>query len=219
VIIAAHNEADRIGASLAGLADVFPGARMIVADDASTDSTVQVAEAAGAEVVRAPRNLGKGGNATLAADLLLAGDPGDTDMVLLADADLGTSADQLRGLVEAVEEGRGDLAVAVFARRVGGGFGLALGAARKVIHAKTDLETVAPISGQRAMRVEVLKKVVPFAHGFGMETAMTIDAHRAGYRLVEVELDLEHRATGRTAAGFAHRARQLADILRVWFRR
>jgi glycosyltransferase involved in cell wall biosynthesis len=219
VIIAAHNEADRIGASLAGLADVFPGARMIVADDASTDSTVQVAEAAGAEVVRAPRNLGKGGNATLAADLLLAGDPGDTDMVLLADADLGTSADQLRGLVEAVEEGRGDLAVAVFARRVGGGFGLALGAARKVIHAKTGLETVAPISGQRAMRVEVLKKVVPFAHGFGMETAMTIDAHRAGYRLVEVELDLEHRATGRTAAGFAHRARQLADILRVWFRR
>ncbi|MEA2348910.1 MAG: hypothetical protein QOG62_2697 [Thermoleophilaceae bacterium] len=219
MIIAAHNEADRIGASLAGLADVFPGARMIVADDASTDSTVQVAEAAGAEVVRAPRNLGKGGNATLAADLLLAGDPGDTDMVLLADADLGTSADQLRGLVEAVEEGRGDLAVAVFARRVGGGFGLALGAARKVIHAKTGLETVAPISGQRAMRVEVLKKVVPFAHGFGMETAMTIDAHRAGYRLVEVELDLEHRATGRTAAGFAHRARQLADILRVWFRR
>ena len=136
-----------------------------------------------------------------------------------APAARATSADQLRGLVEAVERGEGDLAVAVFARRVGGGFGLALGAARRVIQARTGLKPVAPISGQRAMRVGVLRRLVPFAHGFGMETAMTIDAHRAGYRLVEVELDLEHRATGRTAAGFAHRGRQLADILRVWFSR
>jgi glycosyltransferase involved in cell wall biosynthesis len=219
VIIAAHNEADRIGASLDGLSEVFPGARVIVADDASTDDTAEVARAGGAEVVSAPRNLGKGGNATLAADLLLRGDPDDSEMVLLADADLGTSADQLRGLVEAVEGGEGDLAVAVFARRVGGGFGLALGTAGWIIRSKTGLEPVAPISGQRAMRVEVLRSVVPFAHGFGMETAMTIDAHRAGYRLVEIELDLEHRATGKTAAGFAHRARQLADIARVWFSR
>ncbi len=219
VIITAHNEADRIGASLAALGQVFPGARVIVADDASTDSTADVARAGGAEVVSAARNLGKGGNATLAAQFVLDGGPDDSDMVLLADADLGNSADQLRGLVEAVERGEGDLAVAVFARRVGGGFGLALGAAGRIIHARTGLEPVAPISGQRAMRVKVLRAVVPFAHGFGMETAMTIDAHRAGFRLVEVELDLEHRATGKTAAGFSHRARQLADIARVWVSR
>ena len=57
---------------------------------------------------------------------------------------------------------------------------------------------------------------IPFAHGFGMEIGMTVDAHRAGFRLVEVELDLEHRVTGRTAAGFVHRARQLADFARVY---
>ena len=34
---------------------------------------------------------------------------------------------------------------------------------------------------------------------------MTIDAVRAGYRLCEIELDLEHRATGRTVGGFLHR--------------
>ena len=38
---------------------------------------------------------------------------------------------------------------------------------------------------------------------------MTIDAVRAGYRLREVELDLEHRATGRSLGGFLHRGRQL----------
>jgi hypothetical protein len=74
----------------------------------------------------------------------------------------------------------------------------------------------APISGQRAMRADVLRDVLPFASGFGMETGMTIDAIRAGHRVCEIELDLEHRATGRTLGGFAHRGRQLLDILRAY---
>jgi len=45
---------------------------------------------------------------------------------------------------------------------------------------------------------------------------MTIDAVRAGYRLRECELDLEHRATGRSPAGFVHRARQLLDFARAY---
>jgi hypothetical protein len=52
-----------------------------------------------------------------------------------------------------------------------------------------------------------------------METAMTIDAHRAGFRLVEVELPLEHRATGRTLGGFVHRFRQLLSFARVYVSR
>ena len=65
----------------------------------------------------------------------------------------------------------------------------------------------------------VLELVLPFAPGFGMEIGMTIDAARAGFRVVEVELDLSHRATGRTAAGFTHRARQLRDFARVYISR
>ena len=41
---------------------------------------------------------------------------------------------------------------------------------------------------------------------------MTIDAARAGLRVEEVELELEHRATGRDARGFVHRGRQLLDV-------
>jgi hypothetical protein len=65
----------------------------------------------------------------------------------------------------------------------------------------------------------VLRAVLPFAPGYGMETAMTIDAVCAGHSVCEVELDLEHRATGRSARGFAHRARQLIDFARVWWSR
>ena len=61
--------------------------------------------------------------------------------------------------------------------------------------------------------------MLPFAHGFGMEIGMTIDAVRAGHRVVEVELDLVHRASGRTLAGFLHRGRQLLDFVRVYLSR
>jgi hypothetical protein len=69
------------------------------------------------------------------------------------------------------------------------------------------------------MRGEVLRAVLPFARGYGMEVGMTIDAVRAGYRVAEIELDLEHRATGRTLGGFLHRGRQLRDFAQVWWSR
>src|SRR5437764_939984 len=71
------------------------------------------------------------------------------------------------------------------------------------------------LSGQRARRGDVLDVVAPFVPRVGMETAMNIDAARAVFRVAEVPLVLEHRATGRTIRGFAHRARQLADFVAV----
>ncbi|MEX2195422.1 MAG: glycosyltransferase [Thermoleophilaceae bacterium] len=213
VIVTAYNEGDRLPATLAALAGAFPGARVIVADDASEDDTAEAARAGGAEHVRAQRRLGKGGVASLAAQRL---HPDET--LVLCDGDLGDSAGQLPALVAALD-GEGDLAVASFATRVGGGFGVALGFAGWAIRRLTGLEPAAPISGQRALKPEVVAAVAPFAPGFGMEIGMTVDAHRAGFRLVEVRLELAHRAGGRTAAGFLHRARQLRDFARVYVSR
>jgi glycosyltransferase involved in cell wall biosynthesis len=207
VIVTARNEADRLGATLAAL----PRGEVWVADDASTDATAAVAARAGARVVTAPKRLGKGGAATFAAEALLRErDP----FVLLADADLGESAAALVALVDALEGA--DLAIATFATRVGGGFGIAVGTARWAIRRATGRTMTAPISGQRAMRPGVLPRLLPFASGFGMETGMTIDALRAGLTVAEVELPLEHRATGKTVQGFAHRARQAKDIGRAY---
>ncbi len=218
VIVAARNEADRIGETLAALRGALPGAALWVADDASTDGTAEAAMAAGAQAVSRGKPHGKGGNVGAGAEAALSADPAP-ELVLLCDGDLGGSAEELVALVEAVERGECDLAVAAFGRRVGGGFGFALGFARWAIRRRCGLETEAPISGQRAMRAEVLRAVLPFARGYGMEVGMTIDAARAGYRLREYELDLSHRATGRSLAGFLHRGRQLADFARVYLSR
>jgi glycosyltransferase involved in cell wall biosynthesis len=215
VIVAARNEADRIGETLTALRRALPGAALWVADDASTDGTAEAAMTAGAQVVSRGRPHGKGANVTAAAEAALSAHP-VPELVLLCDGDLGASAAALTPLVDAVERDECDLAVAAFSRRVGGGFGVALGFAGWAIRRRCGLETSAPISGQRALRVEVLRAVLPFAGGYGMEVGMTIDAVRAGYRLRECELDLSHRATGRSLLGFAHRARQLADFSRAY---
>lgn len=214
MIVAAHNEADRIGATLDGLGEALPGARLLVADDASTDGTQEVAMRHGAWVVRRQRSHGKGGNVTAAAEALLS-ESQDEVTVLLCDSDLGASARELVALVEAVERGECDLAVARFARSEGGGFGVALGYARRRIEELSGFRADAPISGQRAMRAATLRKLIPFADRFGMELGMTVDAVRAGYRVREIELPLSHRTTYRTIGGFLHRARQLRDFRRA----
>jgi glycosyltransferase involved in cell wall biosynthesis len=218
VIVAARNEADRIGETLVALRQALPSAPVWVADDASDDETAAAAMAAGAEVVSRRRPHGKGANVTAAAEAVLSTEPAPA-LVLLCDGDLGASAGRLVPLVQAIERDECDLAVAAFSRRVGGGFGLALGFAGWAIRRLCGTVTTAPISGQRAMRVEVLRAALPLARGYGMEIGMTVDAVRRGYRLREYELDLEHRASGRTVAGFLHRARQLLDFARVYISR
>ncbi|MGK2932624.1 MAG: glycosyltransferase family 2 protein [Solirubrobacterales bacterium] len=215
VLIAARNEADSISASIASLKEAFPGAAIWVADDASDDGTNDLALAAGAHVIRRGRVHGKGGNMTACAEAMLSA-PNLPETVLLCDADLAVSAGQLGRLVAAVNHDECDLAVAAFARRVGGGFGIALGFSRWVIEKRCGFVADAPISGQRAMKVDVLRAVLPFAPKYGMETGMTIDAVRAGYSVGEYELQLAHRATGKTLKGFIHRFRQMVDFARVY---
>jgi glycosyltransferase involved in cell wall biosynthesis len=231
-VVAARDEADRIAATLGALARAFPGASIWLADDGSRDATARLAAASGAHVVRSERAVGKGAAMTRAvrealrcadapADEPSASprDPPHESTFVLCDGDLGDSAAQLGALADTVARGDADVAVAAFATRVGGGFGLARGFARWAIRRRTGVETSAPISGQRALSTRALEDALPFAHGFGMEIGITIDVLRAGHRLVELELELEHRASGRTLAGFVHRGRQLVDFVRVYLAR
>ncbi len=215
VIVAARNEADRIGATLDSLRGAFPGAAIWVADDASDDATAEVALTSGARVVSRGRPHGKGGNMTAAVEAALS-DGDELEVVLLCDGDLGASAAELTPLLEAVRAGECDLAIAAFRHRIGGGFGIALRYAAWAIRRLCGYQPGAPISGQRALTPEALRACLPFAPGYGMEIGITVDVVRAGLAIREIELDLEHRATGKSLGGFVHRARQLRDFTRVY---
>lgn len=198
VLVAARDEEARIGDTVAALRRRFPDAVVVVADDGSRDGTAAAAEHAGAHVLRLPHR-GKGQALTLAERVAPPG------TLLLCDADL-------RGDLGPLLDAGGDLRVAAFAVRRGGGFGVAKRAARELIRRASGFEPREPLSGQRVVGPAARERIFPLAAGFGCESAMTADAVRAGLRVVEVELPLEHRATGRDLRGFLHRGRQLRDI-------
>jgi cellulose synthase/poly-beta-1,6-N-acetylglucosamine synthase-like glycosyltransferase len=64
VLMAAHNEEMVISASLARLAELVPTANIHVVSDGSSDRTVELAHAAGVNVVETPQNVGKAGALT-----------------------------------------------------------------------------------------------------------------------------------------------------------
>jgi glycosyltransferase involved in cell wall biosynthesis len=213
-LIPAHDEAERIAATVEATMRIAGVDRVLVIDDGSSDDTAERAEAAGAEVLRLGRNVGKGA----ALDAGLASVRGDVDVVVLLDGDLGASASQGDRLLGPVLRGEADMTVAAFPTPAGkAGFGLVKGLARAGIRTLGGhgFTPTAPLSGQRALDRAALDAVTPFAFGYGVEVALTVRALRAGLRVVEVPTDMSHAATGRDMAGFAHRGRQFIHVARA----
>jgi hypothetical protein len=199
ILVAARDEEARIEQTVTALRSAFPEAEIVVANDGSRDGTAAAARRGGARVVRLPR-LGKGQALTLAER---EAPPG---RLLLVDADLD-------GDLALLLEGEADLAVAAFAERQGGGFGIAKRVAGALVRARSGFRAREPLSGQRALSSAAREACFPLAPGYGCEVRMTIDAVRAGLSVRERELPLRHRETGRDPRGFLHRGRQLLDTV------
>jgi glycosyltransferase involved in cell wall biosynthesis len=220
VVIPAFNEAERIGETVAAALTLPSVDHVVVASDGSTDATVRVARDAGATVWRTARNQGKAAAMLAGAEAVSAIDkrnPGDGPRHLLfLDADLGVTAANAGPLIEPVAEGSADLAIAVFTTRVKlGGHGLVVRLSAAGIARAVGWTPAQPLNGQRCLTRAAFDAARPLARGFGVETAMSIDLKRQGLRIVEVEVDMAHRATGTDLASQLHRARQLADVARA----
>jgi hypothetical protein len=212
-LVAARDEAGRVGACVAAVRPLVDD--VVVVDDGSEDATAAEALEAGATVIRTGRPRGKG----RALEGALRRLP-PADRWLFVDADLAETAANLADLLDVVAAGGADVAVAVFPPASAGGFGLVKRAAARGIRILSGLDAREPLSGQRALTAEALEAVRPLARGFGVETGMTIDAVRAGLRVVEVPVPgLAHSLTFRDVRGFAHRGRQGADIMLALARR
>jgi glycosyltransferase involved in cell wall biosynthesis len=211
-LVAARNEAERVAATVEAIRTISAVDEVVVVDGASADGTVEEARRAGARVLLAPEGVrGKGGALEGALDRI---EP--AEFYLLLDADLGATAKEAEALLVAVRGGLADLAIGALPRQGGhGGFRLVKRTAAGVITALSGFRAREPLSGQRALRKEVLDAVRPLAPGFGVEAAMTIDAIRAGFRVLEIPVTMTHAVTGRDLPGFMHRGRQGLDLLRA----
>lgn len=199
VIIPAKDEQERIAATVAAAKTI--SSLVIVVDDGSTDGTAGVARQAGAMVVAHTKNHGKAAamktGADAAADLDKRDSMAAPRHLLFLDADFEETAKAGAALVEPVRAGQADMAIAILPRqdRQGGGFGFVVRLARNGIRRLTGFTATQPL-----------------AHGWGVETGLTIDLVRKGFRITEVAVDIHHRVTGRDLHAQLHRARQYAHV-------
>lgn len=218
VIIPAHNEARDIAATVRSCR-ALPGVDLlVVVDDGSDDNTQEYARAAGAVVVR--HSVARGKASALETGVKVAAmrdvQDGLPRHLLFLDADLGESAVEATALIEAVQMGDCDCSIAVLPKQRGaGGHGLVMNLARKAIAKATGFKAQAPLSGQRCISREAVNAAMPFAYGWGVEVAMTIDLLVQGFTVQEVPCDFTHRATGNDLSGYLHRADQYKDVWRA----
>lgn len=210
-VVPAHNESLTVTETvhaLRGLAD-----EVVVVADACTDDTADRARDAGATVLTRSGRGDKARALAMGLNWVARQSPDDTDIVLLVDADTGSSAKEAVVLVEAVASGA-DMAIGVLPPAgQHGGFGLVARFARWVLGQRTGYLFRAPLSGQRAIRWSMLRNLRALAGGFGVEVGMAVDLIRLGARVWEVEVNITHRYTGRGWRGFLHRARQGWHVL------
>jgi len=220
VVIAARNEADRIAATVAAAAGLAGVGLVVVVDDGSQDATAAVAQRAGAAVMRHPANRGKGAAMETGAEAVRLVDQREhrerPRHLLFLDADLSGTAGQAGPLMDPVTAGIADMTIAVFAATVKlGGHGLVVGLSGAGIRRATGWQPRQPLNGQRCLTRAAFEAARPLAHGWGVETALTIDLLRQGLRITEVEVELAHRATGTGLRAQLHRAHQLTDVARA----
>jgi glycosyltransferase involved in cell wall biosynthesis len=215
VIVPAFNEEERLSKTLSAIRKWNQAVELIVVDDGSTDRTSDIAVQLADVLVHNEQNMGKG------ASLWKGWQKSSGDVILFLDADLGLSAAHAGELVVPIEQNYADMSIACLPRtNRKGGFGLVLGLARYGIVQLCGFQSMAPLSGQRAIRREVLESIGSLSDGFGIEVGLTIDVVKKGFKVVEVPVPFVHRETGRDIKGFIHRGKEFywvgRTLLKKW---
>ncbi len=208
-IVPAHNESSHITATLCALKQFVPAENIVGVADNCSDDTFALMQSAGIQAVQRNGNGGK--SAAVASGMRACADLpiSDSDTLLLCDADVAESAIELRELCSALVDQAAQAAVAVFpSAGKAAGMGFVVRYSKKVLLRHTGQQFQAPLSGQRAIQWKYARKLKAFCSYYGLEVGMSTDLHMLGANIIEVPVNMTHRHTGRSLAGFLHRAKQ-----------
>jgi glycosyltransferase involved in cell wall biosynthesis len=191
VAIPAYNEDRYIGSLVLKLRK--QARTVLVVDDGSTDATGDVAEAAGASVIRHSQNLGKTAAVETAfhhARLI------DVDVLVLLDGDSQHDPAEIDALAEPILSGAADMVVgtrfagihSVIPRwRVVGQHALTL-----ATNLGSGLRLSDSESGYRAFSRRAIEEMQFNARGFALEPATQFQAKEHGWRVVEVPISVRY---------------------------
>jgi glycosyltransferase involved in cell wall biosynthesis len=215
VIIPAFDEAENIPALFAALRDSYErhslAGDIILVDDGSRDDTFAAANREAArfparvQVLRHRRNLGK------TEALLTGAAAADRQFLILYDADLQHTPDEIPRFLAKLDEGW-DI---VTGRKVGAYEKRAVSSIYNRLSGRLFDIPVHDLNSMKAFRGEVLR-AVPLRHDW--HRFFVVLAHAKGYSVTEIDITLHPRHAGRSK--YDGRARILAsimDLLVVWF--
>ena len=195
VIIAALNEEEGIGLTIAEFMDNLGSPRVLVVDGRSTDRTVQIAKNMGADVVFQD-GLGKGNALAKAIKHLdLA-----VDYVVITDADYTYPAEYVPKMIRILEKNP-DVGM-VCGNRFNGHINL------KALHSVfyvgnrliafthnllNGVSLTDPLTGLRVVRAEILRNWKVKSKGFDIEVELNHQVEREGFGIVEVPIKYRER--------------------------
>jgi hypothetical protein len=201
-IVPALNEAGSIESVIREIRAEDPHFKVLVVDDGSSDSTAALAEAAGAQVVRLPFNLGIGGAVQTGLQYAREHDFG---IAVQIDADGQHDPSQLPQLLAPLVAGEADVVVgsrflgernykAPLVRRIGIRVFAAIISA-VVGQPLTDTSSSFRAFGRRAIAYFARD----YPHGFVESVEATVIAARCGLRLKEAPVVMRQRLMGQSS--------------------
>jgi len=189
--------------------------RVIVIDDGSTDRTAEVAELAGAEVIRHTVNLGKG--AALKTGFKIASLNG-TKIIITMDTDGQNNPDEIPKLIDPILNGSADM---VNGSRYVNGNGkntpkyrrLGQSILDKVTNLNSGLHITDTQSGFRAFARNTLPVFKFKQNGMAIESEMLMEAANAGLRIKEVEIGVRYDVKSSKMNPINHGIKVLVKVL------
>ncbi len=191
--------------------------RLIVIDDGSTDRTAEIAELAGATVIKHKKNEGKG---TSIKDIFAFARALEVDILVLIDGDGQHNPDEMPLLIDPLLKGEADM---VIGSRFMAGMSNRVPVYRRfgqeALTLATNIASGIRVSDtQSGFRAFAKKGFDSFRfnnHGMAIESEMIVDAARAGLRIKEVPIDVRYDVNGSTHHPIKHGVSVLGKVIKL----
>jgi glycosyltransferase involved in cell wall biosynthesis len=201
VIMPPHDEEASVASVVAEVRAADPAFQIVVVDDGSADHTAELAERAGAIVLRLPFNLGIGGAVQTGYQYALEN---GFDIAVQVDGDGQHDPGEISRLLEPILDGRADMVVGTrFAE--GGGYrgtrlrrvGIHIFAA--VVSLMVRQRVTDTTSGFRAVNRKAIRLFADeYPHDYP-EVEATVVLSRHGLKMIEVPVQMRIRETGNSS--------------------
>ena len=191
--------------------------KVVVCDDGSTDNTYEAADAAGAEVIRHEKNIGKG---EALRSLFKFARYSNYDTIVTIDGDGQFLPEEIPKLVKNIEENKSDIVVGYRFNNTRDmpeyrKFG------NKMLDRMTNMVEELSVrdtqSGFRAYSKKVIENIDFKMKGFGSDAEILIDATKKGFRISEEKITVIYDTGAKTSTKnpISHTGEVISSLLEI----